>query len=54
MRGGRNDKHMMVARHYQPSLKTKAPAEMIRERLTPFFAPDAKRQELTRLRHAGR
>ncbi|HEX2854888.1 MAG TPA: hypothetical protein VHO24_16765 [Opitutaceae bacterium] len=37
VRDGRNDKLVTVARYYQPSLKTRPPAEMIREILTPLF-----------------
>lgn len=42
VRDGRTDKLVTVARYYQPSMKTKPPAEMIREMLTPLFAAEAK------------
>lgn len=42
VRDGRTDKLFTVARYYQPSLKTRPPAEMIREILTPLFQTDAK------------
>lgn len=41
VRNARTDKPVSFARYYQPSLKTKPPAEMIRDILTPLFPSES-------------
>jgi hypothetical protein len=41
VRDGRTDKLVTTARFYQPSIRTKSPAGMIREILIPWFGPAA-------------
>lgn len=45
VRDARTQKLLATARYYQPSITTKAPAEMIREIISPFFGREKPAQK---------